>query len=647
MNNRMKLRVGVSVATPLLIGALGGCASEEVSLAMTDQSIAQQMSVDSQYMMTTFASKTGTGITAQVNLADPAQHRFVMTRLAAAGKTAENSPELFGRIQKQKDRMVALSPKGGATTSATSVGAITNATIAPWCAGVLMLGNEVRSGAAMTFPGTHANVSCKGGAVYVYTDITTYNANRAGTENFVVASTAGEDYSGGTAFDAVQINPALPAVVGRVNKTDSLLIAYDALGNEQITYTAVASNVVPTPGSLLLQHPVRHAQVANGGDIQMCQLRGTEAECDYRVGNLSAAGAFAQFQQPINRIATVRTVNPWVPDTTQTFAFPAGVFDPSHVYLPTVGVLDVGATEVDNCAIKTILSAQFHLFKTVTGGVCDTVANFKASVINTANPRKATFNTVSDFTNNGGTSIPPGVDCKLSQIVNERVKPSMVITASAHCGLFKPDGSPQLETRVITLSPEGSSPIPNFVKFVNSCFAEGTAIRQAGGKTVAIETVKVGDKVIANDKGTVLTVTGVSKGIEDEPLVVIRDSKGHSLQLTHKHPVVKASGEVVFAQSLKQNDKVMMDRGIATVTSVSRLAYTGQVYNLKLGTAEEQAKVGKNGTTLYAGGFLVGDSAMQEEHSAAKTPVASLTEGWKRDYQNASANNPPMKRILR
>jgi len=275
------------------------------------------------------------------------------------------------------------------------------------------------------------------------------------------------------------------------------------------------------------------------------------------------------------------------------------------------------------------------------------VAQFKQSFVLTANPRKATFSTISDFTNTGGTSTPPGVNCSLSPIINDRVKPSIVITAQAHCGEFTPSGVPKLRRRVITLSPEGSTPIPNLVKFINSCFAEGTKIRKAGGTVASVEKFKVGDKVISDSKGTVLTVTAISKGIEEEPIVDIRDSKGHALRLTAQHPVLKASGEVVYASTIQKDDRVMTDRGIATITSVERVAYTGQVYNLELGTAAERAKVGKNGTTMFAGGFLLGDSTMQEERSKPRPEVAALPAAWSRDYENAVKNNPPMTRILR
>lgn len=638
MHEQLNVVMRSTAVSLLAMAALsGGCTTDPSPVVTTmDNSLYQQMSVDSQYMMKTLASNpSAMEVSSRIDLADPGQYRFVMNRLAAAGKTAVNSPHLFERLQQTKDKAVAQA-KTGVTTSSVAG--------SDFCAGFIILGTEVKSLSTIQFKNAHPEVSCLGGAAYVYTDITTYNANRAGTEAFVAGSAAGEDYSGATAFTAVKISPSLPAVLGRVNRTDSLIIADDNFGNEQITFNSVQSDIVPVVvanGSLLIQHPVLHAGVANGGSVEMCQFRGAENECDYRIGNLPAAGAnFVPFAANINGIAAVRSVNPWVGDNTQFFPFAAAApFNSSHVYMPTVGILDVGATDVANCAISSIVSAKFHLLKATTGGVCDTSTEFASQVVITASPRKATFSLISDFTNNGGTGSPAGVNCSQSAIINESVKPSLVISAMANCGEKNPDGTTLLTRRVITLAPDGSSPLPFLAKFLNSCFAEGTNVRRAGGSITAVEKIKVGDKVVSDAKGTVLTVTGVSRGREDEPLVDLRDNKGHELHVTTKHPILKASGEVVFASAIKTGDQVMTDRGIANIVSVARLPYTGQVFNLKLGTPEEQLKVGKNGTTMFAGGFLVGDSAMQTEHSTPRLPVAQLSKAWEKDFQNVKVNN--------
>jgi len=643
MNERMRPGKVRGVAKQFLVIAVvaGGCTMQEPLNATIDQSFAQQLSTDSRYMgkLVEKANSDGTG-SIQIDLADPAQYRFVMNRLRAAGKTAENSPHLFERIQVMKNKALARANARG-----------TNSAAAPtdWCASVLLLGKEVRSGTSITFEDAHAVVSCVGGAAYVYNDITASSSNLDDTENILVANAAGEDYSGGTAFDTVSISPVFNAVAGRVNKTDSFLIADDDFGNEQMTFSLVQSILVALPGSITFAHPVSHGVPQTNGNIQVCQLRGGANQCDYAVGSMNGA-SFADWTTSggtYTGIAAVKVLSPkWIGDTANYFAFPAiSPYAPDRVYLPMEGTVDAGSTATSSCIIKSIIGAEVNLVKTTTGGICTTTARFASSITVPPNSRTASFRTIGEFFNNGGVGSG---DCSHSRIVNEAVKPQFSIKMSTDCGLKNPDGTPKLQLRVAAMAAGGGmSAFPHYIYWLNSCFAEGTSIRRANGSSTAVEAIKVGDKVLSDNKGTMLTVTGISHGGENEPLVGLRDDMGHELRLTSKHPIIKSSGEVVFASSIKKDDKVMTDRGTASIVSVTRIPYTGQVYNLKLGTPEEQLKVGKDGTTMFAGGFLVGDSVMQKEHDTARRPVAQLSKAWQRDYQNAVAGNPPMKRSLR
>jgi hypothetical protein len=402
--------------------------------------------------------------------------------------------------------------------------------------------------------------------------------------------------------------------------------------------------MVPIPGTITIQHPVLHPWIVNGGNIEMCQLRGLATQCDYGVGSLSG-GAFGAWTAGTTGITAVavgaggNTGNPWAGDVSTYVAFPS-LFNANHIYLPTQGTFDVGATSTGICAIQSIQLAEFRLIKTVGGGSCTTTSNFAGGVTFTVGARTGSFKQISDFVNDGGASNT--VVCTQSSIINEAVQGRVTMQVIANCG------GPTNVTRFLNLGPDGQTPaLQPFVYFLNSCFAEGTAIRRANGSTVAVENVKAGDKLISDNKGTVLTVTGVSHGNEDEALVDLRDDKGHEIKLTSKHPLIKASGDVVFASSIKKDDKVMTDRGIATIVSATRVPTKGQVYSVTLGTADEKAKVGKDGTTLFAGGFLAGDGAMQKAHEAKVRNVAQLSPSWQRDYKNASGNNPPMQRILR
>lgn len=455
----MKQVKAISIALPCFaVAALtSGCTMQQDSVPIADPSLHQQMSIDARYMMKMFGTNASDqGHSNRIDLADPVQYRFVINRLAVAGKTAESSPYLFERLQNTRDQAIA-GASGGVTASALPTDR---------CASFIVLGFETRVGSSIQFNNTHTEVSCLAGPTYVYADITTYNTNLTGTElPVVVQSAAAEAYSTPMNFDAVTISPLLPATLGRVNRSDSLVIAQDDLGNQQIIYNIVQSDIVPIPGSILLQHPVFHANVANNGSIEACQVGGSDAECDYRIGNLTGS-VFTPFGSPPTGIAAVKSVNPWVGDTSAVFSFTAP-FDSNHVYLPTVGTLDVGGTATRGCAIRSIVSAQFHLVKTATNGICDTSTGLAASFAVTADPRKATFRTVSDFTNNGETASPQSVDCSHASIVNENLRPSLVITALADCGETNPDGSPYLATRVVTLSRDSSSLLRFPIKFLN------------------------------------------------------------------------------------------------------------------------------------------------------------------------------------
>lgn len=610
--------------TSLLLSiAFWGCALDSpttettTSIAPTHQ---QQMSVDSQYMMHVHEKIASPIGASQIDLADPKQYQFVMNRLAAAGKSSANSPELFNRLQRSRDRVVS-----GLTTTTD------------WCATRIQLGPERRVGSTMTFPKTHPIVSCVGGASYVYADIATYNSNVAGTENYLVTSAAGEDYSGGTDFTTIETHPALPATVGRVNKTDSLVIAYDAIGNEQLTYNNIRTHLAPVPATLNITHPQTHSWIQNNGNIQICQLRGDAGQCDYGVGRINGS-AFSPWSTNPTGIAAVKantggnTFNAWQGDIT-TYRAISGLVasDLTHVYVPLLGTLDAGATNID-CRINSISSAEFRLIKTVSGGICTTTGSFPVTL--QMGSRYGSFDTVVDFNNNGGTSTTG--DCSMSRIVNDSVKPSLTIRMETTCG-----------PRIASMAPGHMPPLPEYIEFLNSCFAKGTRIRRVDGSSSPVESLRVGDKVISDNKGTALTVIGISHGNEAEPLVALRDDKGHKLRLTSKHPMITAAGDVVFASAIQKHDRVITERGITSIVAVERVPYSGQVYNLRLGTPEEQAKVGRNRTTMFAGGFLVGDAAMQQEHSKPRRLVAKVPREWARDYQNALANDPSMARLLR
>jgi hypothetical protein len=176
------------------------------------------------------------------------------------------------------------------------------------------------------------------------------------------------------------------------------------------------------------------------------------------------------------------------------------------------------------------------------------------------------------------------------------------------------------------------------VDWRNACLAEGTRVTKADGKTVPVEQVKLGDKLLTNGKGVALTVTSVSRGGEHKPLVKLRDEQGGEVMVTETHPMVTAKRGVVQAAELKVGEALLTRTGTATLVGVERVPFSGQVFNFALGTPEELASVGPEARTLYANGYLVGDSHMQATLKKRRTLDARelltrLDGAWHEDFR--------------
>jgi hypothetical protein len=176
----------------------------------------------------------------------------------------------------------------------------------------------------------------------------------------------------------------------------------------------------------------------------------------------------------------------------------------------------------------------------------------------------------------------------------------------------------------------------------NACLAEGTRVTKADGSQVPVEQVKVGDKLLSNGKGLALTVTTVSRGGESKPIVKLRDEKGGEVMVTQTHPMLTATRGVVQAGELKVGDALLTRTGSAKLVGVERMAYAGQVYNFALGTQEELAQAPAEARTLYANGYLVGDSQMQSTLEKQRTQdtrevLSRLNGAWHEDFRRHQA----------
>ena len=86
--------------------------------------------------------------------------------------------------------------------------------------------------------------------------------------------------------------------------------------------------------------------------------------------------------------------------------------------------------------------------------------------------------------------------------------------------------------------------------------------------------------------------------------------------------------------------RVLPGEGPSRLVTVGREEYKGTVYNLKVGSGAELQSIGKDQTTVYANGFLVGDAQIQGDAESAELAASSqpapLPARWRTDYQNSA-----------
>lgn len=601
---------------------------------------------DARYMGQRFKEQVvqGEAEHVRIDLADPAQHRFVMNRLRASGKTARNAPELFERLRQVKLRHEAWAARAQHGEAESPAALTAN----NWgCDHYMLLSGSTSSGTQSYVSGPVG--TCLNGASYVYLDVQASHSDPAETNVVYLASNAGEEYAAGTAFDSVYVTPQTPSLPGRLYIADSMMIAMnESTGEEVITYsrgTTHASGVQPSIGAVnrlqsalaavtaTVTHP-RNAPGINNPFVTSCQLRGG-TDCDYAMVKLQG-GTLQPYVYPPSGLALRKDTsgpNGWTGDSTNGnyFEFPQGVtYNSTQIYVPIELQFDAGSVTTDCRIVSGGPSTRARLIKRVGGLACTTIATTLGDeVTKLSGVRSGPIRRLVDMpwrTSLPGSTTPNNCDSTI--IANDSPGFTVTISALANCGageVYRTTTYPSMTTT-------------KTMYILNSCMAEGTSIVRADGASVPVESLKKGDRVVANERGVVLTVTDVAHGREDKPLVRLLDSQGHDVSLTQQHPVVLASGAVVAAGDVKVQDRVRTQAGVATIATVERLPYEGKVYNLTLGTPEELARVGKMDRTMFADGILVGDNAMQTELGrGAQQPryvLTSLPKVWHRDFRS-------------
>jgi hypothetical protein len=151
------------------------------------------------------------------------------------------------------------------------------------------------------------------------------------------------------------------------------------------------------------------------------------------------------------------------------------------------------------------------------------------------------------------------------------------------------------------------------LQFTWHCIVEGTAISMAGGGTRPIESLIGGESVVMDAKGNTLTVRATMAQVKQCPVWRISTRDGGKVDVTGEHPMIGPDC-IIQAEDLKPGDTLCTQNGVSEVESVEQIDFMGGIYNVSLGVDGEDQGIGEHGTTLIAGGILVGDMQIYQTY---------------------------------
>lgn len=550
-------------------------------------------------------------------MSDDKQYNFMVHRLLAAGKTPENSPRIFDGIERLRKSHQTNRPS--ALPDGEKLGSIASALTVEPCAQLFNM--SVTTNATQSQLDAQSTVTCFDGAAfpYAYIDVVVHETDAK--KSYLIAKTYqyAESYMGAANLQTATASSALQVDVGKYHYADSISYEEDADGNAVTGYASQLIAAVSRPAGVLLLHP---REINGGAPIRICIKRAAWAgagDCDYAAVDQSGDPS----QWGVGMAAMVRDSSGfWRADTRPDYRwFPVPSFNQfQNLYVPLAGKFDAGTDQNGSpCIINNIVTARATLTMQIRGGWCDTRGGVSDDIYNNIitqiSGQTADFNVLGNF---GQDCLPLANNSYATEPVSLRI----TIAANTTCG---PRTAFVRDTTVGTLD------------FKDSCFAQGTGILRADGQYVAVEKIKIGEKVIVNEEGRTLTVVSMSRGGERNPLVQIIDDMRHSVLLTQKHPVVTTGG-ILQAEQIEEGTVVETENGLHTVVDVTRIPYDGAVYNLTLGTPAELAQTRGDDRTMFAGGIRVGDNQMQfEMQQPSSMQTSAVSPAWRKDHDNAVA----------
>lgn len=555
----------------------------------------------------------------RLNMADPKQYAFAMARLKANGKTPENSPYLFEKIEERRKKHQAMGLKPGtfADPGVKSSSIVRSEQHRIDGAGFAYVGTN---GVNATQPNnlhTTASSTYPEGALYTWLDISV--TTTAGQEIAPFAyheefePPAPDQRLGARVISSTEGNPLL----GSVKRYAISSFKYEDIPGEftdSYIYTEVGkkaqfgvANIPLLDGPVIVRAPV-DAPTSLDGITHIC-LQRFWPDCDV------ISGPTLTVKVPLD--GTVRLQPPFVFDDLQINQIADKIRD----------------------GIATPYEGAMSLVLANVGGGCDVVGNalrpkmeqFWRSVTFSPTKNEMSWNLT------GNNIAVFDESCRQYQ---DRSELTLAIKVPVKDPLTNDPSEIEFTVTSDVNFPRPEGPI-NPIKITNSCLAEGTVVELARGKAAKIESLKSG-QAVANPfdlDDRALTIMDTAIGTESTPMVRIRDGQGRTLLMTEMHPISTPDRGMVQARHLKVGDKVMTKDGAAELTEVSREAYAGKVHNLKVGSKAEMAKLIEDQTVFYANGFLVGDGQIQSKYESLdlRAPGVGVADQWRRDYQLSQA----------
>ncbi len=545
----------------------------------------------------------------RLNMADPKQYEFAISRLKLSGKTADNSPYLFERIEARRQKHLAQGLKPGSfaepikTQSEADISEkhrIESASFGALNGGATV--NDLSASGTSTFPG---------GSLYTWVDISVTTTSGQQIAPFAYS----EEFEpppdrelGARVIAATHGNPA----VSNVKRYAVSSFKYEDNPEEftdSYTYTEVGKvQPLSTAAIPFIIGPTTAAPIDTNGDakISVCMDRLWTNDCDYLLH-----GAAQSVQVPLK--GSVTLPNPFIFDQLKILQIQNDLRN--NRPNPYAGTMTLVLANVGGgCDVTDGNALQMKMLRfwnQVSLSGTNTVFSWDLTGANAA------------FFDDG---------CR-------QVQDSAVLTANIKVPVLDNAGSSSDVD--FTITSDAAVPRPDIkltrITLTNSCLAEGTKVQLGQGKSAVVESLKIGQEVFNpyDLQDSALTIMDTAVGVEPSPMVKITDEQGRTLMMTQMHPIATPDRGMVQARALKVGDLVMTKAGASKLTAVTREAYSGKVYNLKLGTQAEMAKLVDDQTILYANGFVVGDGQIQSKYeSLSMRPEAKpVADQWRRDFE--------------